>query len=338
MKRMLALVAGLAAADARGDTLVVLNKAEATASLIDLATGKVAATVPTGHGPHEAAVSPDGALALAANYGDRAQAGSSLTVIDVPGGRVVRTIALGDYRRPHGLAFLDGRRAAVTAEGNKAVLVVDVEKGVVEAAVETGQEVSHMVDLDGRGRAWVANIGSGSVSVVDLGARTLVATIPTGKGAEGIDVTPDGKEAWVTNREDGTVSVIDTATLRPVATLAAGSFPIRARATPDGAHVLVSNARSNDLSVFDARTKRELRRVRFGLGAKDTTGRLLAFAEGSTPIGVVVAPDGRRAWVAHAGADAVSVVDLTTWTVSGQLTAGKEPDGMAYSPRSVSRH
>jgi len=49
-------------------TLVVLNKSEATASLIDLATGKVPRPLPTGEGPHEAATSPDGRLVLVANY------------------------------------------------------------------------------------------------------------------------------------------------------------------------------------------------------------------------------------------------------------------------------
>ena len=53
---------------ARAATLVVLNKSEATASLIDLESGRVAATVPTGQAPHEVAVSPDGRLALATNY------------------------------------------------------------------------------------------------------------------------------------------------------------------------------------------------------------------------------------------------------------------------------
>ena len=52
------------AAPAGAETLVVLNKSEATASLIDLESGAVRATLPTGNGPHEAAVSPDGRLAL----------------------------------------------------------------------------------------------------------------------------------------------------------------------------------------------------------------------------------------------------------------------------------
>ena len=65
----LALGMLLAAAHAHAATLIVANKAEASVSLVDLASGKVAATLPVGTGPHEVAVSPDGRLALIANYG-----------------------------------------------------------------------------------------------------------------------------------------------------------------------------------------------------------------------------------------------------------------------------
>jgi DNA-binding beta-propeller fold protein YncE len=77
------VLGALAAPMADAATLVVLNKAEATASLIDLETGKVTSTLPTGQGPHEVAVSPDGTLALATNYGNREAEGGSLTLIDV---------------------------------------------------------------------------------------------------------------------------------------------------------------------------------------------------------------------------------------------------------------
>ena len=150
----------LAAAPAASGTLVVLNKAEATASLIDLASGAVAVTLPTGEGPHEAATSPDGRLVLAANYGTSQAPGSTLTVIDVPGARVVKTIALGKYRRPHGVQWLaDGRHALVTCEGSKALVIVDVEAGTVAGAIDTGQEVSHMVAATRTGRApsWPAS-------------------------------------------------------------------------------------------------------------------------------------------------------------------------------------
>jgi YVTN family beta-propeller protein len=321
---------------ASAETLVVLNKSDATASLIDLKAGTVAATLPTGQGPHEAATAPDGKRVLVTNYGTGPAPGSSLTLIDVPASRVLKTIDLGEYRRPHGVAWIDDRRAAVTAEANKALLVVDVEAGKVESAVATGQEISHMVVVTpDRARAFVANIGSGGITAVDLKAGKVLAQIPTGAGAEGIDLTPDGAQVWVTNREADTVSVVDAASLKVVKTLPSKSFPIRARSTPGGGQVLVSHARSSDLAIYDAAGAREVARIAIKVplppGPKD--GRLLAgFGDSAVPIGIVVAPDGKKAFVAAANADAIVVLDLASRQVTGTLKAGREPDGMAYVP------
>ena len=60
-------------------TVVVLNKAEASASLLDAGTGRELAKVQVGSGPHEVAISPDGTTAVVANYGQR-QPGNTLTV------------------------------------------------------------------------------------------------------------------------------------------------------------------------------------------------------------------------------------------------------------------
>jgi YVTN family beta-propeller protein len=318
------------------DTLVVANKAEATVSLIDLETGEVAATLPTGAGPHEVDVSPDGSLALVTNYGNREAPGSTLTLIDVAAAEVVRTLELPEGSRPHGVAWLDGRRAAVTCEGLGALLVVDTESGDVLARIETGQEVSHMVALaaDGR-RAYVANIDSGTVSVLDLEGRALVKNIPTGEGAEGIDLAAAGEQLWVTNRAEDTVTVLDAATLEALAELPSASFPIRARAVGD--RVLVTNARSGEIAVFDTGALAEVARFRVEVEPGETEGRLFGdqFGDSSVPIGVVVDDEGRRAWVAHAHADVVTEIDLASFAAVRHLRAGKEPDGMAYSSRDV---
>jgi YVTN family beta-propeller protein len=332
----LAAFGAAAPVTAAGDgTLVVLNKAEATASLLDLATGKVMATLPTGSAPHEAASSPDGRLVLASNYGRPEAPGSTLTVIDVVGARVEKTIELGAGRRPHGLVFVGARRALVTAEGSKALLVVDVEKGSVERAIETGQEISHMVAAtpDGR-RAFVANIGSGTVTAVDLATGTVLAQIPTGKGSEGIAVRPGGKEVWVANRGEDTVAIVDQVELKVVAKLSAASFPIRVAFTPDGQRALVSCAGSGDVAIFDAGGRRETGRLRAGLEPKPGATNLLGFA-GGVPVGIVVDTSGRRAFVAHTNADAVAVFDLTKDALARTLAAGHEPDGMALSPLAV---
>ncbi len=320
-------------------TLVVANKAEATVSLVDLAGGVVRATLPTGEAPHEVAVSPDGRLALVSNYGTRQAPGSTLTLIDVAAAQVVRTIDLGEYRRPHGVAWLaDGQRAVVTAEANRGLLVIDAIGGGVLFAVPTGQEVSHMVAVtpDGR-RAFVTNIGSGTVTAVDLEKREVIASVPTGDGAEGVAVTPDGRQVWVTNRAADTVTVLDARSLETLATVGAPAFPIRAAATPDGAMVLVTAAKSGDIKFFDVSSRRLARSLALEVAATETAGRLFgdAFGSSSVPIGLVIAPDGRRAYVAHANADVISVVDLTTGQRAGALRAGKEPDGMGLSSLTV---
>jgi hypothetical protein len=50
------------------------------------------------------------------------------------------------------------------------------------------------------------------------------------------------------------------------------------------------------------------------------------------PIGIEIVQPEMRAYIAHANADDISIVDLNTFTVAGTLSAGKEPDGMGYSP------
>ncbi len=325
-----------ALAEGEDGMLVVLNKAEASASLLDRVTGREIARLETGHGPHEVAVSADGRTAVVANYGGRAEPGSSLTVIDLAARSVRRTIDLGLPHRPHGILFLsDGKRVVVTAEARQTLIVVDVDAGRILTTVDTTQRVSHMVAVtpDER-RAFVANIASGSVSVIDLERGELEKVIATGEGAEGIDVAPDGREVWVSNRSADTISVIDVATLEIVATIECPSFPIRVKFTPDGRHVLASNARSGDVAVFDTAERTLVRRIEMKAAPVDSDGDRVfggRFGASPVPVGILIPPDGRVAYVANTNADQVTVIDLQTWEIAGRLTAGREPDGMAYT-------
>lgn len=49
------------------------------------------------------------------------------------------------------------------------------------------------------------------------------------------------------------------------------------------------------------------------------------------PIGIVV-PDNEFAYVANTRSDAVTVINLETFEIIGHFAAGKEPDGIAFSP------
>ncbi len=334
MRPVLLLAALLVSAWASAETLVVLNKAEASASLIDLASGRERARLPTGVGPHEAATAPDGRRVLVSNYG-AADPGSSLTLLDVAAAKVLKTIDLLPHTRPHGLEWVDARRAAVTAEGSRSLLIVDVEAGAVLRVIPTEQELSHMVVLTpDHSVAFVANIGSGSVTAVDLEKGERRRSIPTGAGAEGLAISNDGSSVYVTNRVADSVTVLDTTSLEIVRTGSSASFPIRARLTRDGRRLLVSNARSGDVAVFDAATLQEEARIPMVATPVATEGRIFGgqFGESPVPVGILVHPDGKRAFVANTNADLITVLDLERNAVAGRLYAGKEPDGMAYAP------
>ncbi len=335
-----ALALPLLAPAAPAATLLVANKSDDTVDLIDLDAGKSGrsrATLPTGNAPHEIAVSPSGRFAAVSNYGGRQKPGSSLTVIEVQSAQVIRTVELGEHTRPHGLAWFGDRELAVTTEGSGHLLVVDpILGGGILKAIPTGQEVSHMVVVTADGaRAFVSNIGSGSVTVIDLAAGRKLKDVPTGAGAEGIALRPGSGEVWVSNREADTLSILDAETLEVVATLTCPAFPIRLEFTPDGKRLLASAARSGEVAVFGAPRRRELLRQKLDLTTVPGAARRLfgdAFGESPVPVGIEIAPDGATAWVAATQADAVVVIDVETLAVTGLIKAGREPDGMAYSP------
>lgn len=323
----------------RAQTLLVANKTDNTVDLIDVGSRRSLATLPTGLAPHEIEVSSDGSLAIISNYGNREQPGSSLTIVDVPAARVLRTIDLGQHSRPHGVAWIGGNRVAVTTEGSAHLLVVDIEAGRVLEEIPTGQEVSHMVATTPEGnRAFVANIGSGTVTAIDLANGTKLADLETGEGAEGIAVTPDGTEVWVTNRAADTLSILDPESLEILDTVTCTGFPIRVAITPDGNRALVSVARAGEVVVFDVQNRRELTRSKLDLSTvPDASTRLFgdSFGDSPVPVGLVIHPTGETAWVAATQADAVVVIDTENLEVKGLLRAGKEPDGMSYSPATV---
>jgi YVTN family beta-propeller protein len=311
--------------------LVVLNKSAASATVIDLASGEPLAEIGTGAGPHEVALHPGGRWAVVADYG-AAEAGSTLSVLDLEELRRARVIELGEPVRPHGLAFEpDGRALWLTAETRQQLWRVDFATGEVLARATTGQRVSHMVARAPDGRLFVTNIGSGSVSPVEADG-TVQDAVTTGAGAEGVAVTPDGRQLWVSNREADSLSVFDPHTMKLLRSVECPGFPIRVAVTPDSALALVSCARAGEVAIYSTRDFQRLGAVSIGLEADDEGAGLFGdrFGASPIPIGITVAADNLRAWVANAGADLVAEIDLRERRVVRFLPTGREPDGITW--------
>ena len=318
---------------AAGDVLVVVNKSDSSVSILDASTGKTRATVAVDKGPHEAEILADEKVVAISDYGRTGEPGRSVTLIDLASGKVLSKVDVGEGSRPHGLKALPDGRLLITAEGMKELVVLDPRSGKIGPRIPTGKDLSHMVAAspDGK-RAFVVSLRGGLVTVIDLLSGKIVKDIPTGKGAEGIDVTPDGREVWVTNRDANTISVIDTKTLVVVQTIKAAEFPIRVKFSADGKRALVSFTGSGDIGVYDAATRTESKRIPIGRDAvAGTENRVFAkrFGTSPAPLGLLIAPDGKRAWVSASHADVIAVIDLEKLRVEEAWTAGHEPDGLA---------
>jgi len=333
---LLLVTAWLLAGPVAAETLLVVRKSADAVDFVDPGSGLRLASVAVGHAPHEVSVSPDGKRAAVTNYGTREQPGSTLSIVDLEQPRELRRIDLTPHTRPHGVAWFAADRVAVTTEGSQHLLVVDPATGRVVSALETAQETSHMVvvSADAR-RAYVTNIGSGTTTAIDLVNRRGLEDIATGAGSEALALTPDGRELWVAARADGTIAVVDTATLDVKARLPVPGIPIRIAMTPDGHTALITCAGAGEVVAFDVGTRVERRRAKVAVplapGAQERPFARLA--PGSVlPVGLLVARDGRSAYVAATMGDRVAQFDTGTLEMLRTVDVGGEPDGLGSTP------
>lgn len=309
-----------AAEPAPNPALLVLNKEDATLAVVDPGSGRVVARIPTGEAPHELAVSTDGTLAFASNYGAQ-RPGSTISVIDLNTQRELRRVELAPLLRPHGLSFAEGK-LYFTAEVNRLVGRYDPAANKVDWLLGTGQSATHMVLVTADGsKMFTANIGSDSITVIERGDRPNSwneTVIPVGQGPEGLDLSPDGHELWTAHSRDGGVSIINVDSKSVALTLELGTKRSnRLKFTPDGRLVLITDLDAGELVVVDVKARRQTKRIRLG----------------TSPEGILMVPDGSRAYVAVTGDDFVASFDLNRLEVTGRVEPGHGPDGMAWVQR-----
>jgi YVTN family beta-propeller protein len=320
------LAAGMAqAASTPANALLVLAKSDNTLAIVDPASMKVVARMPSGPDPHEVIASADGKFAYVSNYGGGAY--NTITVIDLVAQKTLTPIDLGPLRGPHGLVFVGGK-LWFTAEAAKVIGSYDPAAQKVDLVLGTGQNRTHMIFVsDDLKRIVTSNISSATMTIIDKragggrgpggpGVDWDETVVPVGKGAEGFDVSPDGKEIWAANAQDGTVSIVDAGSKTVSQTLNADVRSAnRLKFTPDGKLVLVSTLGGSNLTILDAGARKVVKRVNIGHGAA----------------GILMQPDGARAFVACTPDNYVALIDLKSLEVTGHLDAGKQPDGLAWA-------
>lgn len=338
------------------DSLLVLAKADGVLAIVDPTSLQVIARIPVGHDPHEVIASADGKTAYASNYGGGAY--NTLAVVDLVAESPLPSIDLGPLRGPHGLTFVGGK-VWFTAEAAKAIGSFDPAPQRVDWIFGTGQNRTHMIYVSpDMQRIVTTNVSSGTVSIIEKstgggpgpgrggpppgapnpppgqagppppsrqggpmgppGGDWNQTVIRVGNGSEGFDVSPDGKEIWVANAQDGTISIIDFASKQVTQTIAADVRGAnRLKFTPDGKLALVATLAGPNLTVIDVATRKPVKRIPVGHGAA----------------GIVMQPDGSRAFVACSPDGYVAAINLHSLEVAGRIQIGNDPDGMAWATR-----
>ena len=116
--------------------------------------------------------------------------------------------------------------------------------------------------------------------------------------------------------EDGTISIIDLAAKKLTTKIDAKVLGAnRLKFTPDGKLVFISSLQTGELTIYDARSHKEVKRLKIGHGAA----------------GILMDPDGSRAFVACSADNYVAIIDLKTLEVTSHIDVGGVPDGLAWA-------
>lgn len=327
--------------------LLVLSKTDHALAIVDPSTMQVVGHVPVGDDPHEIVSSADGKTAYVSNYGFGAF--HTITPVDLVAQKQLTPIELGALRGPHGLMFQDGK-VWFTAEAARSIGSYDPASQKIDWIMGLGQNRTHMIYVfPGARRIITTNVNSGTVTILDKfdtypaggrppmppppsagtpgpppgmppgpilppGGDWQLTNIPAGERNEGFDVTPDLKQAWTVSPVDGKVYIIDVNEKKVTATIDANAQRAnRLKFTPDGRLGLISAGA--ELVVIEVATQKVIQRIMTGHGSG----------------GILVQPDGGRAYVACSPDDNVAVIDLRTFAIVGRIHPGGNPDGMAWA-------
>ena len=179
---------------------------------------------------------------------------------------------------------------------------LDIAKACIAGASIASLSVAILVAsgpaLAAAGKVYVADEEASTISVIDAASFKMIRSIPVGQGPHNVQVAPDGKLVWVTNNgEPG-------------------------KAAEQAAHTGMSKSDHGAAAGSGA------------VWAIDTSSDAVVakVAVGKHPAHVVVAPDGRYAYVTNGGANSVSVVDTSARRVVGTIAVGASPHGIRVSP------
>ena len=302
--------------------IVQTNAAGDSVMLIDPDTNKVVGEITGIEVNHGAAVAPDGSRFYITN-----EAETTLDVADAKTLKVTKHIPLTNH--PNNLSVSkDGKRVYVAIVGGPgAVDVIDTTSLTRVKSIRTEGGI-HNTYVTPDGKFVVAgSIVGKKINVIDQKTEEIVWTLPMEEGVRpmAFETSPDGstKRIFVELSNFNGFVTVDFATRKvvdkiPMPEVAAsekttaglqGSPCHGLAVTPDGKTLTVlskMNSRVYFVSLPDLKIVGETK-------------------VGHHPDWITLTPDGKRAYVANAGSNSVSVVDIATRKELTQIPVGQVP-------------
>jgi YVTN family beta-propeller protein len=318
----LALLAGTLTLHAATVRIVQTNAAGDSVMLIDPATNKVVGEIGGIEVNHGAAAAPDGSRLYVTN-----EAESTLDVADLKTLKVTKSIPLTNH--PNNVAVSrDGRRvyAAIVA-GAGAVDVIDTGTLTRVKSIRTEGGI-HNVYVTPDGRFVVAgSIPGRKITVIDQKTEEILWTVPTRDGVRpmAFETNADGSTSRIFAQLSGFNGFIavDFATHQIAGEVKLPELP-RAERVTEGlqgapAHGLAVTPDGKTLGVL---SKMNTRIYFYSLPDLKLLGESNV---GHHPDWLTFTPDGKRVYVANAGSNSVSVVDVATRKELTQIPVGQVP-------------
>ena len=270
--------------------------------------------------PLNAAASPDGSKLYVT-----AQDADLLLVVDPVEGKVETKIIVG--RRPHSVVISkNGKTAYVSNQWANNIFIIDLESEQVTDTITSGGGPAGL-DLSQDGKfLYAANTYSNNISVIDVVQKQEIKRLHGGNYPTGVTASPDGDLVFVSSQRTLPIK-FRTEPQTEITILNAHNNRVDKRknfvsahimenvaVTPNGDMAIVTLIRPKNL-VPSAQIERGWM-INHGIGIILKDGKMAQFlldepnAFYADPYDVVVHPNGKFAYVSHAGADVVSVIDL----------------------------
>ena len=302
--------------------IVQTNAAGDSVMLIDPVTNKVVGEIAGIEVNHGAAVAPDGSRFYITN-----EAETTLDIADAKTLKVTKHIPLTNH--PNNVAVSkDGRRVYVAIVGGAgAVDVIDTTSLTRVKSIRTEGGIHNTyVTPDGNFVVAGSIIGK-KINVIDQKTEEIVWTLVTEEGVRpmAFETNPDGstKRIFVELSNFNGFITVDFATRKVV-----DKIPMPEVAASEKTTVGLQGSPCHGLAVTpDGKTLTVLSkmnsRVYFvSLPDLKITGETKV---GHHPDWITLTPDGKRAYVANAGSNTVSVVDIATRKEITQIPVGQVP-------------